>query len=120
MTQVNEMESLLDCSLQSYQIAEDGDAPELKETLLSLQEVFHENHFLIVRLKQKLGVVLGNKPGCDDLESISKELIMQKLSLCQDVIKVKSKLEKGSSGKWKNMIDNEINKCLEELSKRAQ
>ena len=99
MTQVNEMESLLDCSLQSYQIAEDGDAPELKETLLSLQEVFHENHFLIVRLKQKLGVILGNKPGCDDLESISKELIMQKLSLCQDVIKVKSKLEKGSNGK---------------------
>ena len=46
MTQVNEMESLLDCSLQSYQIAEDGDAPELKETLLCLQEVFHEKPFL--------------------------------------------------------------------------
>ena len=40
--------------------------------------------------------------------------------MCQDVIKVKSKLEKGFSGKWKNIVDNEINKCLEELSKRAQ
>ena len=120
LNQTSEMENLLDRSLQKYQISDNGDAPELKETLLMLQEVFHDNHFLIVKLKQKLGVVLGNKPGCDDLENISKELILQKLSLCQDVIKVKSKLEKGFSGKWKNIVDNEINKCLEELSKRVQ
>ena len=63
--------------------------------------------------------MLGTKAGCDDLSNISTDLIKQKLNFCQDVVKVKSKLERGIHGKWKDIMDYEIDKCLVELSKRS-
>ena len=115
-----EMENLLDSGLKLPNVTTEGDVPELNKILLTMQNIFHENHFLVVRLKQKLGVLLGSKDGCDDLGGISNDIIKQKLSLCQDVITVKSKLEQGIKGKWKDKMDNEINRCLVELSKRGE
>ena len=113
----SEMENVLDSGLKQPQFTEEGDVPELKRLLLTLQENFHENHYLVVRLKQKLGVLLGSN---GDLGDISDNVIKQKLSLCQDVVKIKSKLERGFKGKWKDVMDNEISRCLAELSKRAE
>ena len=114
-----EMEKLLDAGFKRSQVTADGDVLELKEILVSFQEVYHENHYLNVKVKQKLGVMLGTKAGCDDLSSISSDLIKQKLNFCQDVVKVKSNLERGIHGKWKDIMDYEIEKCLVELSKRS-
>ena len=114
-----EMEKLLDAGIRKAKVTDDGDVPELKHLLVTFQETFHENHYLIIRLKQKLGVLIGPKDVYDDLDSISTNLIKQKLSACQDVIKVKSRLERGLNGKWKDIMDCEIDRCVVELSKRA-
>jgi hypothetical protein len=114
-----EMEKLLDAGIRKAKVTDDGDVPELKHLLVTFQETFHENHYLIIRLKQKLGVLIGPKDVYDDLDSISTNLIKQKLSACQDVIKVKSRLERGLNGKWKDIMDYEMNRCVVELSKRA-
>ena len=115
-----EMEQLLDSTFKKSQVDDDGDVPELRNLLLTLEEVLHTNHYLNIRLKQKLGVLLGKKEGCDDLGDISTDLIKIKLSLCEDVVKVKCKLERGFNGKWREIMDNEINRCHVELSKRVE
>ena len=125
-SQNDEIETTLEAAIQQHKFAKEedgGDLPELKQLLLEVEEHLHGHHYLVIKLKQKIALLLGHNKvdggSKNELSTVSTDLLKQKLSLCQEVVGVKSKLDNGTNSKWRIALENEINHCLAELTKRT-
>ena len=68
-----------------------------ERTLHALSTVLHQDNYLMVQLKQELGLLYGSPGGPLQWNNLSRPAKERKVQVCQQVVEVLGKVEKGCS-----------------------
>ena len=93
-------------ALIEERLAGESEVEHHERTIHALSPVLHPDNWLLVQLKQELGLLYGSSAAGGSLQwsNLSRPAKERKLQVCQQVVEVLSKVEKGCSPLTTRMV----------------